>query len=57
MDTINIDTTTMLLSVSYNLRMTWYDNRLTYNNLKRLTRLNTSKETWKQRVDNAVWRS
>ncbi|KAK4329193.1 hypothetical protein Pmani_000421 [Petrolisthes manimaculis] len=31
----------MLLSVSYNLRMTWYDNRLTYNNLKPLTRLNT----------------
>ncbi|XP_042222351.1 uncharacterized protein LOC121866709, partial [Homarus americanus] len=28
MDTINIDTTTMLISVSYNLRMTWFDNRL-----------------------------
>ncbi|XP_063883283.1 gamma-aminobutyric acid receptor subunit delta-like [Scylla paramamosain] len=41
MDTLNIDTTTMLLSVSYNLRMTWLDNRLTYNNLKPLTRLNT----------------
>ncbi|XP_042235984.1 gamma-aminobutyric acid receptor subunit pi-like, partial [Homarus americanus] len=41
MDTINIDTTTMLISVSYNLRMTWFDNRLTYNNLKALTRLNT----------------
>lgn len=41
MDTLNIDTTTMLLSVSYNLRMTWLDNRLTYNNLKNMTRLNT----------------
>nr|XP_027229707.1 glycine receptor subunit alpha-4-like [Penaeus vannamei] len=41
MDTLNIDTTTMLLSVSYNLRMTWFDNRLTFNNLKNLTRLNT----------------
>ncbi|XP_045131153.1 uncharacterized protein LOC123516112 [Portunus trituberculatus] len=41
MDTINIDTTTMLLSVSYNLRISWHDNRLTYNNLKKLTRLNT----------------
>ncbi|XP_076058656.1 uncharacterized protein LOC143035676 [Oratosquilla oratoria] len=41
MDTINIDTTTMLVSVSYNLRMSWFDNRLSYNNLKVLTRLNT----------------
>ncbi|KAK7084745.1 hypothetical protein SK128_000419 [Halocaridina rubra] len=41
MDTLNVDTTTMLLSVSYNLRITWFDNRLTYNNLKQLTRLNT----------------
>lgn len=52
MDTINIDTTTMLLSISYNLRMTWHDNRLTYNNLKQLTRLNTSEEKEKQ-DDNA----
>ncbi|XP_076058520.1 uncharacterized protein LOC143035535 [Oratosquilla oratoria] len=41
MDTINIDTSTMLTSVSYNLKMSWFDNRLTYNNLKSLTRLNT----------------
>ncbi|XP_068250178.1 uncharacterized protein [Palaemon carinicauda] len=41
MDTLNVDTTTMLMSVSYNLRITWFDNRLTYNNLKLLTRLNT----------------
>lgn len=55
MDTINIDTTTMLLSVSYNLRMTWHDNRLTYNNLKQLTRLNTSEDKKKQ-DDKAEWR-
>nr|XP_053628974.1 uncharacterized protein LOC128686190 [Cherax quadricarinatus] len=41
MDTLNVDTTNMLLSVTYNLRLTWYDNRLTYNNLKKLTRLNS----------------
>ncbi|XP_071529468.1 uncharacterized protein [Panulirus ornatus] len=40
-DTLNVDTNTMLLSVSYNLRISWYDNRLTYNNLKQMTRLNT----------------
>ncbi|XP_069192750.1 uncharacterized protein [Procambarus clarkii] len=41
MDTVTVDTTTMLLTISYNLAMTWLDNRLTYNNLKQLTRLNT----------------
>ncbi|XP_018011649.2 glycine receptor subunit alpha-1 [Hyalella azteca] len=42
---MDINTETMQLSSSYNLRMTWYDNRLSYNNLKQLTRLNTlSKE-------------
>ncbi|XP_042235290.1 uncharacterized protein LOC121874999 [Homarus americanus] len=52
MDTLNVDTTTMMLTVSYNLRITWYDNRLTYNNLKHLTRLNTVSQ---EQVDQ-LWR-
>ncbi|XP_047736394.1 glycine receptor subunit alpha-2 [Hyalella azteca] len=44
-DTMDINTETMMLSSSYNLRMTWYDNRLSYNNLKQLTRLNTLSKT------------
>ncbi|XP_066946325.1 glutamate-gated chloride channel alpha-like isoform X1 [Macrobrachium rosenbergii] len=52
MDTLKLDTTTMLMSASYNLRITWFDNRLTYNNLKVLTRLNTLSL---EQVDN-LWR-